>query len=135
MAFTSVYYEPANCVSGVPHSHASPNFSFILFLRIAQRPLVCFEQTWCNSKSVIKKLQKLAPQSELSLRSTKKLKELGKQKKYNAEAIVGQVLGKTACEPCDNSEKGNGPFFDCVIVNGYFDGACANSLCWPWLTM
>lgn len=44
----------------------------------------------------------------------------------NAEAIVGQVIGKVSVKECRACVNFGGPFFECVIVEGRYDGVCIN---------
>jgi hypothetical protein len=46
----------------------------------------------------------------------------------NAEALLCQITGQEAANPCKNCKRGHGPWTKCVVYSGLFYGSCSN--CW-----
>ena len=69
-------------------------------------------------------LNQLPIARELTPRPTRT--HLNLTNKKNHEAALGQTRGKVANPPCINCSRSNGPFTECVTIDGHFAGACCN---------
>ncbi|KAL6851075.1 hypothetical protein ACO1O0_008203 [Amphichorda felina] len=54
--------------------------------------------------------------------------ELNLTRRSNVEALLSQITGEEATNPCKNCHKGHGPWKTCVVKEGQLCGSCAN--CW-----
>lgn len=50
------------------------------------------------------------------------------QRRGNVEAMLAQITGQVARNPCKSCRKGHGPWSECVVLDGNLCGSCAN--CW-----
>jgi Protein of unknown function (DUF3716) len=71
-------------------------------------------------------LREHRPSRELTLRRGRKHRPLILTRSPNVEAILAQVRGTEEPEPCMSCIRRGGPFAQCVTVNGWMRGSCAN---------
>lgn len=77
--------------------------------------------------AVLKQLCKLPSKRHVEYRPLTKPQGLSDRYANRAEAVVAQSVGIPARRACYRCEDGkNVCFTECVVMAGYFDGACAN---------